>query len=115
MYKRQGFQGVPTPAVGLVVASLPLIYWTTESSPVYNLLLNKWFLYGLSFLLAWLMVSKLPLLAFKFKDRSMASLMPLFILAGVTIISALLLSWLAVPVAFFTYILVSLIFKSKQL
>ena len=41
-----GFKGVPTPAVGLLVASLPLIFWTSSQEWVLGILLNKWFWYG---------------------------------------------------------------------
>ena len=68
-----GFKGVPIPAAGLVVASLPLIYWYSNSDFIYNLILNKWFLYSL----------------------------------------IILLKWLAVPVIFIAYILLSLALKNK--
>src|SRR5688500_12458985 len=49
------FKGVPTPAVGLLIASLPLIYWNTDNSTIVSILMSKWFLYGLIILLCWLM------------------------------------------------------------
>jgi CDP-diacylglycerol--serine O-phosphatidyltransferase len=59
------------------------------------------------------MVSSLPLMALKFKDFSVKNNLPKFILAAATIVSALLLGWLAVPVVFILYILLSLAFKNK--
>jgi CDP-diacylglycerol--serine O-phosphatidyltransferase len=106
-----GFKGVPIPAAGLVVASLPLIY--SNSDIVYNLILNKWFLYALTILLSWLMVSKLPIMAMKFKDYSLKNNMPKIILIAITVISAVLLKWLAVPVIFIAYIILSLALKNK--
>src|ERR1700692_544188 len=41
----RSFKGVPVPAVGLMIASLPIIYWTRNSSLVLTILLNKWYLY----------------------------------------------------------------------
>src|SRR5688500_13187958 len=38
------FKGMPVPAVGIFVASLPLIYWNVNETWVQDLLLNKWFL-----------------------------------------------------------------------
>ena len=108
-----GFKGVPVPAVGLVVASLPLIYWHTNSTGIYELLLNKWVLYGVILLLSWLMVSTLPLMAFKFKDYSLKNNFPKYLLLVLAIIAFLLLKWAAMPVIFLAYILVSLLFKSK--
>src|SRR5580658_6317297 len=63
-----GFKGVPAPAAGLLIASLPLIAWYTTSPTVAAALQNKWVLYGLILLVAWLMTSKLPLMAMKFQD-----------------------------------------------
>ena len=109
-----GFKGVPIPAVGLVVASLPLIYWNSQSATVINLLLNKWILYGIILLLSWLMVSNLPMMALKFKDYRIKNNIPKLILLVAAITAAILLHWLAVPVVFVLYIILSLIFKQQQ-
>ncbi len=108
-----GFKGVPIPAAGLVVASLPLIYWYNNSDFIYTLILNKWFLYTLTILLSWLMVSKLPIMALKFKDYSIKNNKPKIILFFIAILSAFLLKWLAVPVIFIAYIILSLLLKNK--
>ncbi len=106
-----GFKGVPIPAAGLVVASLPLIYWNMQTEMVYTILMNKWFLYGLIILLSFLMVSKLPLMALKFKDFSIKSNLPKFILVGIAVATVLLLKWLAIPIVFIAYIILSLLYK----
>src|ERR1700753_157490 len=59
--QQYGFKGVPTPAAGLLIASLPLISWYTNSQVVEDALLNKWVLYTLIVVVAYLMVSNLPL------------------------------------------------------
>jgi CDP-diacylglycerol--serine O-phosphatidyltransferase len=109
-----GFKGVPIPAAGLVVASLPLIYWYGSNDFIYNLILNKWFLYILIILLSWLMVSKLPIMAMKFKDYSIKNNMPKIILLVIAILSAILLKWLAIPIIFIAYIILSLVLKNKS-
>jgi CDP-diacylglycerol--serine O-phosphatidyltransferase len=109
-----GFKGVPIPAAGLVVASLPLIYWNIQTEEMFNFLLNKWFLYGLIIVLSWLMVSKLPLMALKFKDYTVKNNLPKIILVVIAIVAAVLLKWLAVPVVFVAYIILSLLYKQKQ-
>lgn len=108
-----GFKGVPIPAAGLVVASLPLIYWYGSSDFIYNLILNKWFLYVIIILLSCLMVSKLPIMAMKFKDYGLKNNMPKVILVVIAILSAFLLKWLAVPIIFIAYIILSLMLKNK--
>lgn len=108
-----GFKGVPIPAAGLVVASLPLIYWYSSSDAIYNLIINRWFLYSLILLLSWLMVSNLPIMAMKFKDRTLKNNLPKLILVTIAVLSAILLKWFAVPVIFIAYIILSLALKNK--
>jgi CDP-diacylglycerol--serine O-phosphatidyltransferase len=108
-----GFKGVPTPAAGLLVASMPLIYWYSSNVNILNFLLNKWALYGIILALAWLMVSDLPLMALKFSDYSLKSNMPKLLLLILAVVAAIFLKWLAVPVVFIFYIVVSLLFKNK--
>lgn len=109
-----GFKGVPIPAAGLLIASLPLIYWNTQSELVLSLLLNKWVLYGIIIVVSWLMVSTLPIMALKFSDFSLKNNIPKLILLVVTILAALFFKWLAVPIIFVVYILLSLLLNKKQ-
>jgi CDP-diacylglycerol--serine O-phosphatidyltransferase len=111
--QQYGFKGVPTPAVGLLIASFPLIYWYSQNPTAVNLLQNKWVWYAIIFIVSYLMVSKLPLMALKFKNFSVKSNFPKLILLLAAIIAAVLLKWLAVPVVFILYILLSLAFKNK--
>lgn len=106
-----GFKGVPTPAVGLVIASLPLIYWGNHTQQVVDILFNKWIIYAVIILLSWLMVSNLPIMALKFKDYTLKNNIPKVILLAVTLVSAFIFHWLAVPVVFIVYIILSLFFK----
>ena len=109
-----GFKGVPIPAIGLLVASLPLIYWNNHSQFIVDILFNKWFLYGVIILLSWLMVSNLPMMALKFKDYSVKNNIPKIILLAVAIVSAFIFHWLAVPIVFIVYIILSLLFKQQS-
>lgn len=105
------FKGVPIPAVGLLVASLPLIYWNNHSQIIADILFNKWFLYGLIVFLSWLMVSNLPMMALKFKDLSIKNNLSKILLLIIVIIAAIFFQWLAVPIVFIAYIILSLLFK----
>ncbi|MEI2738734.1 MAG: CDP-alcohol phosphatidyltransferase family protein [Chitinophagaceae bacterium] len=107
------FKGMPVPAVGIFVASLPLIFWNVNEESIRNLLLNKWVLYGLLLLLSWLMVSTLPLMALKFKDFSLKNNLPKYLLVAIAIATILILKWLAAPVIVLAYVLISLLFKNK--
>ena len=111
--QQYGFKGVPIPAAGLLVASLPLIYWNTENATISNILMNKWFLYALIVVVSWLMVSKLPLMALKFKNLSIKDNLPKFLIIAFSIVAAIFFQWLAVPLIFVAYIILSLAFKNK--
>lgn len=108
-----GFKGVPTPAVGLLIASFPLIYWYSQNAEAVRLMQNKWLWYAIIVAVSYLMISNLPLMALKFKNFSVKSNLPKLILLVAAIIAAVLLKWMAVPVVFILYIILSLAFKNK--
>lgn len=104
------FKGLPAPAAGLLIASFPLvIFYQTLNLQLW--FINKWVLYGIILLVTYLMVSTIPLMSLKLKNFSVKNNMPIFILLIVTIISAIFLQWLAVPVIMLAYIALSLFFK----
>ena len=107
------FKGMPVPAVGIFVASLPLIYWNVNEAWAQQLLLNKWFHYGLVLVLSWMMVSALPLMALKFKDYSVRNNWTKYLLAVIAVAALLLLKWIAIPVVIVAYVVLSLLFKNK--
>lgn len=107
-----GFKGVPIPAAGLLFASFPLIYWfSSDKQWVLSLLFSPWFWYGITIAVSYLMVSKLPMMAMKFKQFSIGKLTPFIIIAAIAVVTAFVAGWLAVPVAFVAYVLLSLVFK----
>jgi CDP-diacylglycerol---serine O-phosphatidyltransferase len=112
--QQYSFKGVPVPAVGLLVASFPLIYWYSQNEIIVTgLLLNKWALYAIIIVLGYLMISNLPIMGLKFKDYTLKNNMPKIILLVIAVIAALLLKWIAVPVVFIAYIILSLALKNK--
>jgi len=110
--QQTGFKGVPIPAAGLVVASLPLILLYNYFG-LNDILVNKWVIYAIIIVLSWLMVSRLPLLALKFNNFSPKNNLPFIVLLVIAIAAGLILKWFAVPVVFICYIAVSLAFKNK--
>lgn len=107
------FKGVPIPAAGLTIASLPFIIYY---GPIWlnPFIYNPFVLYGLILIVSLLMVSKLPLISLKFKNFSIKSNIDKFIILIITIISVIFLRWAAVPLIFVAYVLVSLIFKPNK-
>ena len=109
-----GFKGVPIPAVGILIASFPLaLHYGSTLVNVNTLFINKWFLYGVILLTSWLMVSKLPMMAMKFKNLSVKNNLSKFILIIFSVLAAIFLHWMAVPVIFIGYIILSLAFKNQ--
>jgi CDP-diacylglycerol--serine O-phosphatidyltransferase len=60
-----------------------------------------------------MMVSTLPLMSLKFRNYNVEQNWPKFLLLGMGLISILLLQWMAVPVIFIAYILLSLLSQNK--
>ena len=110
-----GFKGVPIPAVGLLVASFPLIYWYANLEWVVNLFQNKWFWYAVISIISYLMVSTLPMLALKFKQVSFKSFYPFIIIGVIAVVSAIFFGWLTVPLTFIAYVILSLLYKKQEL
>lgn len=108
------FKGLPTPAVGLLIASFPLIlHFNAATLNIGNFLINKSMLYVLIIMLSYLMLSNIPFMAMKFKDFSIKNNLAKVILIVIAIISSVFLQWVAVPVIFISYIIISLIKKNK--
>jgi CDP-diacylglycerol--serine O-phosphatidyltransferase len=106
------FKGLPTPSAGLLVASLPLIFFYDQLG-LQTQLGNKWILYAIILLLSFLMVSTIPLLSLKFKDFTIKNNLPKFILLAVAIIAGIVLKWVAIPVVILAYVILSLALKNK--
>lgn len=107
-----GFKGVPAPAAGLVIAAIPLITLYNQFG-VQELLLNSWVLYAIIGIVSYLMVSTLPLMGLKFINYNVKDNWPKFLLVAVALVSALLFQWMAVPIVFVLYILLSLLTQNK--
>jgi CDP-diacylglycerol---serine O-phosphatidyltransferase len=110
--QQYGFKGVPIPAAGLVVASLPLILWY-DSLGLASLITNKWFLYALIVCMSWLMVSTVPMMALKFTNYRVKDNLLKYILIAVSVVLIIIFKWVAVPVIFIIYVLMSFI-SSRQ-
>lgn len=111
--QQYSFKGLPTPAAGLAIASLPLIIWF-QSFGIQQYLIQKWVLYGIILLFGCLMVSSLSLMGLKFKEYGLKNNEPKYLLLVVAIAAAFLLQWLAIPVIVLAYVLLSLLFKTKS-
>lgn len=108
--QHHNFEGIPSPAAGLLVASFPLIIWHQYFN-LQALFINRWLLYLTIVALAYLMVCRHPFIGFKFTDFSLKNNWTKYILLGSGLVAAFALHWLAVPVVFLLYVVVSLFYK----
>lgn len=111
--QKTSFIGMPTPAVGLFIATLPLLNWYNPMG-LGTLLQGKWILYILIGVLCWLMVSRIrffKLIPASFKP---AYAWPQIVLIVVTAAAIPFLSVAAIPLAFVVYIVLSMIYKQPQ-
>ena len=108
------FKGVPTPAAGLMIASLPLILYYNSSFIGLKIILNPYILYLTIIVVSALMVSNIPLISLKFKNISIKDNWEKLVLLIVAIVSAVLLKWMAVPIVFFLYVALSLISNPQK-
>lgn len=105
------FKGVPSPAAGLLIASFPLIIWN-EYFGIQTLFINRWLLYGTVVLLAYLMTCNRTFMAIKFTDFSFLNNLLKYILLSLSLLALVVLQWLAVPVIFVLYLIVSMFSKN---
>lgn len=107
------FKGLPTPAAGICIASLPLMVFYQQFG-LELWITNKWILYAVILLLSYLMVSHLPMMGFKFRNFHVKENLPKYFLIIAGIVLALSVQWVAIPAILVLYILVSLIVKKEK-
>lgn len=100
------FQGVPSPAAGLLIASFPLIIWY-QYFDIQYLFINVWLLYAVIIIVSYLMVSNHTFLAIKFRDFSFKNNLLKYILLSISLVCIVAMQWLAVPVIFVLYLVFS--------
>lgn len=105
------FLGLPTPANTLLILSLPLILFYQNNETLNGIILNQWFLIGLTILSAYLLNSRIELFALKFKNWSFKDngIKYLFLIGSLVLL--LTMKFLAIPVIIIFYILASLLSK----
>lgn len=101
------FIGMPTPAVGLLIASFPLLQFYGQT-PLARWLQYPWVLYLLTALLCFLMVCNIPFFSLKIKSLSWKSNALRFTLIVLTLISIPFFHWGAVAFCFFLYVILSI-------
>lgn len=106
------FTGLPIPAAGLLIASFPMMNSYCTQHWVSHMLQSASFLYVICVAISYLMISSHPMLSLK-KKASLRDLQPFLIIAFIAIFTAIILGWIAVPVTFIAYVILSLLYNSK--
>lgn len=103
------FKGLPTPANTLLIVSLPLIM-EFQNNAIFNaLILNQWFLIGLTFLSCYLLNSNIKLFALKFKNFSFKDNPFRYILIILSVLFMIGFHFIAIPLIIIVYISLSFI------
>lgn len=103
------FKGLPTPANTLLILSLPLIIAFQNNDYINTIILNKWFLVGLTLLSTYLLNSNIKLFALKFKDYSFKNNSTRYIFILLCAVLLIVLKFAAIPVIILLYILMSVL------
>lgn len=113
------FIGVPTPANALLWISIPLISWQFQAeispinvSPVLDFFNNPLIIISFTFIMSYLMVAELPLMALKFKTFGWKTNQFRWILILVSLVLLSVLFFAAIPFILILYILLS-VFENK--
>jgi len=105
------FIGMPTPAVGLFVATFPLMQW---QNPLFIWFYKPWLLYAVIALLCWLMVSNIRFFKLLPEKWNMKNVSPRILLIAGSAAAIPLLGWGASLVAMGLYLVLSVMFKPQS-
>jgi CDP-diacylglycerol---serine O-phosphatidyltransferase len=114
--QEESFIGLPTPAMGLLIASLPLLASRQFESPLFpfnsyilHFVLNPWLLIASTLLFSYLMVSKLPMFAMKFRNWKWNENKVRYLFIIVSVLLILLFFFTSIPIVILLYIVISFI------
>lgn len=111
------FYGLPTPASAIFIASIPLIVYQQDfvfgidKVILDSILTNFYFLFSLSILISWLMVSEIKLFSLKFSSFKWKENKIRYIFIGSAVICLILFQFLAIPILIIFYIFLSVVYK----
>lgn len=107
--QRQTFIGLPVPAAGIVVASLPLaLLYNYEQA---SILENRYVLYAIIAILSFAMVSTIRFVKWKAAGTGIGAWWPQIAVAVAAVVAIPFAGFLSVAVAFVVYIVVSVLSK----
>jgi CDP-diacylglycerol--serine O-phosphatidyltransferase len=108
-----GFIGLPTPANTILILGLALILELQDAPWANEIILNQWFLLGMTLLSCILLNAEIPLFALKFTTWDVKSNAKRYLFLAFCLLSLVLLKFLAIPLIIIVYTLLSLLWKDK--
>ena len=105
------FIGLPTPANALLILSFPLIMEYQNNDMMNTIILNPWFLIGVTLLSSFLLNSKIKLIALKFKNWSFKDNAARYLLIVLALVLLIIFQFAGIPLIIILYILMSLASK----
>ncbi|WP_297869731.1 CDP-alcohol phosphatidyltransferase family protein [uncultured Flavobacterium sp.] len=103
------FIGLPTPANALVIMSIPMIQYANDFEGLTTILYNPYVLLFISILSSYILNAEIPLFSLKIKEFTWAKYkMQILFLIG-SLLSFLVLGFVAIPLIIISYVLVSVI------
>lgn len=99
------FIGLPTPAMGLFVASLPFTLQNENLAFMGGLMTNLYFLLSVVAIFSYLMVSEIPFFSLKIKNLRFKENIHIYVLAAFAVISFIILGFAAIPFVMLFYII----------
>ena len=105
------FLGLPTPAVGMFVTSFPLIM-RNEGGQMASIIGHPFFIIVTSIVLSVLMISEIPMFAFKFKNGKWRDNKIQYVFLIVSVLLFIVMKTASIPLIFVCYITLSLINNS---
>jgi len=104
------FKGLPIPAAGLFIASIPLIleHFKAEIA-IISFATSNYTLIAIVLFLSWIMISGVRIMALKFDDYSLKNNAAKYAVILFFILSFVFIRWAAIPASIIFYLIVSLI------
>lgn len=106
------FIGLPTPANTLLILSLPLIMEYQDNDTMNNIILNQWFLIGVTLFSCFILNAKIKLIALKFKTWSFKDNAARYLLIILALVLLVVFKFAGIPLIILLYIILSLLNKN---
>ena len=106
------FIGLPTPAMGIFVAALPIVLRNESLALIRNMIINPYFLTALIVVFCYLMISEIPFFSLKMKNLNFKKNIHIYILAIFAVVAFIFLGLAAVPFVILFYVIEAIIIRN---